>query len=109
MGWGFRLSVRRAFVGWNQVVSLLSALPETSGGPERPSELPMPNQGPSGVRWLRICLVTCVLLAVGCRKAEDRLEPRFLTWAELRAVHDQVLVTPPGENERHTYPRERLA
>jgi Ca-activated chloride channel family protein len=50
-----------------------------------------------------------MLLSAGCRKAEERLEPRSLTWAELRAIRNPVLVTPPGEGERHTYPKERLA
>ena len=50
-----------------------------------------------------------VLLSAGCRKADERLEPRSLTWAELRAVRNPVLVTPPGEGERRTYPKERLA
>ncbi|HVY27172.1 MAG TPA: AgmX/PglI C-terminal domain-containing protein [Polyangiaceae bacterium] len=54
-------------------------------------------------------LALLCLAAVGCRKADERLEPRFLTWAELRAVKNPVLVTPPGEGERSTYPRERLA
>ncbi|MES1182375.1 MAG: AgmX/PglI C-terminal domain-containing protein [Myxococcales bacterium] len=37
------------------------------------------------------------------------MQPRSLTWAELRTVRSAVLVTPPGEGERNTYPKERLA
>jgi Ca-activated chloride channel family protein len=44
-----------------------------------------------------------------CHKPDERLEPRSLTWAELRAVRNPVLVTPPGESERRPYPHERLA
>lgn len=54
-------------------------------------------------------LLCLALLCAGCKAAEERLEPRSLTWAELRAVRNPVLVTPPGEGERNTYPKERLA
>ena len=56
-----------------------------------------------------LMVATCLALLAGCHKADERLEPRSLTWAELRAVRSPVLVTPPGEGERSTYPRERLA
>ena len=55
-----------------------------------------------GFLWL------VALLAVGCRGERERLEPRFLTFAELRVVRRGVSVTPPGESERAPYPRERL-
>jgi len=63
----------------------------------------------SKARWwvLAVCLV--LALVVGCKSHEERLEPRALTWAELRAVRNPVWVTPPGENERVTLPHERLA
>ncbi len=54
-------------------------------------------------------VVACLALLAGCHKPDERLEPRSLTWAELRAVRSPVLVTPPGEGERNTYPKERLA
>lgn len=60
-------------------------------------------------RFLLLMVGLCLALLAGCKKADERLEPRFLTWAELRAVKNPVLVTPPGEGERNTYPRERLA
>ncbi|RYZ04457.1 MAG: AgmX/PglI C-terminal domain-containing protein [Myxococcales bacterium] len=50
-----------------------------------------------------------IALLSGCHKKDERLEPRFLTWAEIRAVRSPVRITPPGEGERDTYPRERLA
>lgn len=58
-----------------------------------------------------LLLVVCLLLAAftGCKASEERLEPRFLTWAELRAVRNPVWITPPGENERAPFPHERLA
>lgn len=61
------------------------------------------------LRLLALMVGLCVALLVGCKKADERLEPRSLTWAELRAVRNPVMVTPPGEGERRTYPRERLA
>jgi len=63
------------------------------------------------IAGLRLLLLACVasLLLLGCQRAEERLEPRSLTWAELRTVRSPVLVTPPGEGERSTYPKERLA
>lgn len=63
------------------------------------------------LRVLGPLLVSLVLVAVvaGCRKADERLEPRFLTWAELRAIRNPIHVTPPGEAERAPYPKERLA
>src|SRR5690349_4704060 len=53
--------------------------------------------------------VACAALLCACRAAEERLQPRSLTWAELRTVRSAVLVTPPGEGERNTYLKERLA
>ncbi len=64
------------------------------------------------VHVLRSLLASVVLLALllsGCKKPDERLEPRSLTWAELRTVRNPVLVTPPGDAERGTYPKERLA
>jgi hypothetical protein len=61
------------------------------------------------LRLSLLVLVASLLLLGGCHKAEERLEPRSLTWAELRTVRSAVLVTPPGEGERNTYPKERLA
>ncbi len=66
------------------------------------------NVGPGGRCAPLLLLVGCLLLW-SCRRADERLEPRSLTWAELRAVRSGVLVTPPGESERATWPRERLA
>ncbi|HKY35370.1 MAG TPA: hypothetical protein VJN18_05485 [Polyangiaceae bacterium] len=60
----------------------------------------------------RSLLASNVLLGLplfGCKKPDERLEPRSLTWAELRTVRNPVLVTPPGDAERGTYPKERLA
>ncbi|HYQ15295.1 MAG TPA: VIT domain-containing protein, partial [Polyangiaceae bacterium] len=61
--------------------------------------------------WLFVVCVALAALALlpGCRPADERLEPRFLTWAELRAVRNPVWITPPDEAERRTYPHERLA
>jgi tetratricopeptide (TPR) repeat protein len=53
--------------------------------------------------------VAGLALLTACQKAEERLQPRSLTWAELRTVRSAVLVTPPGEGERNTYLKERLA
>jgi Ca-activated chloride channel family protein len=64
--------------------------------------------GRAGWRGSLLLLAACLLLW-SCRRAEERLEPRSVTWAELRAVRSGVLVTPPGEAERPTLPRERLA
>jgi tetratricopeptide (TPR) repeat protein len=64
------------------------------------------------VHVLRSLLASVLLLALllsGCKKPDERLEPRSLTWAELRTVRNPVLVTPPGDAERGTYPKERLA
>jgi tetratricopeptide (TPR) repeat protein len=58
---------------------------------------------------LRFVLCCWLLWLFGCKASEERLEPRSLTWAELRAVRSPVWVTPPGEKERPTYPHERLA
>jgi tetratricopeptide (TPR) repeat protein len=66
----------------------------------------------SGLRLFALMVASvacCLALLAGCHKADERLEPRSLTWAELRAVRSPVLVTPPGESERSTYPKERLA
>jgi Ca-activated chloride channel family protein len=61
----------------------------------------------------RLLLLAFVALWLGllgsCHEPDERLEPRSLTWAELRAVRNPVLVAPPGESERSTYPHERLA
>jgi Ca-activated chloride channel family protein len=64
--------------------------------------------GPTPALWA-LLLAAFMLLLAGCRKADERLEPRSLTWAELRPVRNPVLVTPPGEGERRTFPKERLA
>jgi hypothetical protein len=61
----------------------------------------------AGYLLLAVCLA--VALLAGCKANEERLEPRFLTWAELRAVRNPVWITPPSESERATYPHERLA
>jgi tetratricopeptide (TPR) repeat protein len=53
--------------------------------------------------------VAGLALLTACQRAEERLQPRSLTWAELRTVRSAVLVTPPGEGERNTYLKERLA
>ncbi|MDF3069850.1 MAG: hypothetical protein K0R38_5451 [Polyangiaceae bacterium] len=58
---------------------------------------------------LAIMVLVCIAVLSGCAKKDERLEPRFLTWAELRAVRNPVRITPPGEGERDTYPKERLA
>lgn len=64
----------------------------------------------SGPRALGLLLISLVLLLLaGCRGADERLEPRSLTWAELRTVRNGVRVAPPGQEERSTYPKERLA
>jgi Ca-activated chloride channel family protein len=60
------------------------------------------------VLLLAFAALGCLALLCSCKNAEERLEPRSLTWAELRAVRNPVLVTPPGESERSTYPHERL-
>lgn len=44
----------------------------------------------------------------GCREPERPILPRSQTWAELRTVRRDVVVTPPNEKERAPYPRERL-
>ncbi len=61
------------------------------------------------LRALLASLLLTLLLLLGCSRAEERLEPRSLTWAELRTVRNPVLVTPPGDAERSPYPKERLA
>ncbi len=69
------------------------------------------SRGSEGYRSLLLAIMAlvCAALLCGCGKKAERLEPRSLTWAELRAVRNPVRVTPPGEGERDTYPRERLA
>ena len=59
--------------------------------------------------FLLVFALGCVALTFGCKRSEERLEPRSLTWAELRTVRNPVRVTPPGEGERSTYLKERLA
>ncbi|HYJ09630.1 MAG TPA: VIT domain-containing protein, partial [Polyangiaceae bacterium] len=54
-------------------------------------------------------LVLLTLTLSGCHKGDERLEPRSLTWAELRTVRNPVFVTPPGDSERAPFPKERLA
>jgi len=67
------------------------------------------NKTTAGRLILLAFAALCLGLLGSCRKPDERLEPRFLTWAELRAVRNPVLVTPPGESERRPYPHERLA
>jgi tetratricopeptide (TPR) repeat protein len=57
---------------------------------------------------LRVLLLLALTLS-GCHKGDERLEPRSLTWAELRTVRNPVFVTPPGDAERAPFPKERLA
>ena len=52
--------------------------------------------------------LVCPGLLAACREPERPLVPRAQTWAELRTVRRDVMVTPPGEAERPPYPRERL-
>ncbi|HWZ90338.1 MAG TPA: AgmX/PglI C-terminal domain-containing protein, partial [Polyangiaceae bacterium] len=59
--------------------------------------------------WAGLLIVVGFCGPLGCRKAERPLEPRSITWAELRAVRLGVHLTPPGEGEREPYFRERLA
>lgn len=66
--------------------------------------------GVSGSRkWAPLLALMVFLGPLGCRKAERPLEPRSITWAELRTVRRGVHLTPPGESEREPYFRERLA
>ena len=51
--------------------------------------------------WLAIV----ALCSAGCGQRAERLEPRSLTWAELRTVRRSVVVAPPGEAERAPYPK----
>src|SRR6188768_1170112 len=69
------------------------------------------TSGLGGRTWQFALLMAalCLALLVACQKAEERLQPRSLTWAELRTVRSAVKVTPPGEGERNTYLKERLA
>src|SRR4051812_40562584 len=71
----------------------------------------MTNTSGLGRRWgiLTALVAAWLALLAGCHKADERLQPRSLTWAELRTVRSAVLVTPPGEGERNTYLKERLA
>ena len=64
---------------------------------------------PGRLLLLVFAALGCLALLSGCRKADERLEPRSLTWAELRTVRNPVLVTPPGDSERGTFAHERLA
>jgi tetratricopeptide (TPR) repeat protein len=57
--------------------------------------------------WVFVFVFGCVLATTGCEKAQP-LQPRSLTWAELRTVRQAVTITPPGESERSPYPKERL-
>ncbi|MBK9260483.1 MAG: hypothetical protein IPM54_11710 [Polyangiaceae bacterium] len=50
----------------------------------------------------------CPAVLPGCREPERPILPRSQTWAELRTVRRDVVVTPPNEAERAPYPRERL-
>ncbi|HRI69170.1 MAG TPA: VIT domain-containing protein, partial [Polyangium sp.] len=50
----------------------------------------------------------CPTALSGCREPERPILPRSQTWAELRTVRRDVVVTPPNEPERAPYPRERL-
>src|SRR5450432_3241804 len=60
-------------------------------------------------KWAPLLTILVFLGPLGCRKAERPLEPRSITWAELRTVRLGVHLTPPGEAEREPYFRERLA
>jgi tetratricopeptide (TPR) repeat protein len=60
-------------------------------------------------KWAPLLMTVVFLGPLGCRKAERPLEPRSITWAELRTVRRGVHLTPPGETEREPYFRERLA
>jgi Ca-activated chloride channel family protein len=60
-------------------------------------------------KWAPLLAISMMIGALGCRKAERPLEPRSVTWAELRTVRSGVHVQPPGESERVPYLRERLA
>jgi tetratricopeptide (TPR) repeat protein len=60
-------------------------------------------------KWSSLLALLVFLGPLGCRKAERPLEPRGVTWAELRSVRRGVHLTPPGESEREPYFRERLA
>jgi len=60
-------------------------------------------------KWAPLLTILMCLAPLGCRKAERPLEPRSVTWAELRTVRSGVHVQPPGERERLPYLRERLA
>ena len=68
-------------------------------------------KGTAGFPAFLLAVMAMFGLAIlpACRKSEERLEPRSLTWAELRTVRNSVFVTPPGEGERRTYLKERLA
>jgi Ca-activated chloride channel family protein len=60
-------------------------------------------------KWAPLLAILMCIGPLGCRKAERPLEPRSVTWAELRTVRSGVHVQPPGERERLPYLRERLA
>jgi len=63
----------------------------------------------SSSKWAPLLAILLCIGPFGCRKAERPLEPRSVTWAELRTVRSGVHVQPPGESERLPYRRERLA
>ena len=56
-----------------------------------------------------VCMAAvCALFGASCGAPARLLSPKSKTWAELRMVRREVLVAPPGENERIPYPLERL-
>ncbi len=63
------------------------------------------------VRWCCWMVVGLVVLGMvgGCKQtADERLEPKDLTWAELRSVRGVAAIAAPDEQVRDAYPRERL-
>ncbi|MFO0757018.1 MAG: VIT domain-containing protein [Byssovorax sp.] len=66
---------------------------------------------PTPTLRVRLLVASLALFApalLSCGEAPIGLAPRAHTWAELRVVRRAISVTPPGENERAPYPRERL-
>ncbi|MEI7894607.1 MAG: VIT domain-containing protein, partial [Myxococcales bacterium] len=53
--------------------------------------------------------VLLLAVALSCAPKERPLAPRSQTWGELRLLRGTGRVSPPGENERLPYLRERLA
>jgi tetratricopeptide (TPR) repeat protein len=71
----------------------------------------MPSPSVFARAWLVLLALSPALAPslLSCSAApEQPISPRSQTWAELRTVRRSITVTPPNENARAPYPRERV-